>query len=428
MKHLSLAAIAAMLLATASLVTVSFTAHASPDEDDAKFGHGHGKIAQRGVFRYQDIIKVINNKGAVGNLGPQVRFTSPLNGAQVARGDGLVGAGSTDGTGFAINLEIFTRDKIGVKVNEATQTPAKPGIRHADLLGQQNPEFPGLFVFIDKDLIKPDGGIIPKNTNLGTLFNIAGTDDTPGPGVTVWAGWHVLESFLLGTEDFTLTAAVVDAAGRIGFDRIKVYIDPTLRSGNALTPDPATFPGHGQVNGNGPNVEIIAPRVPTAIALGLQSGLPTEVNGSLNFIQVNILDLAGAGIAVDEVGTTVTQPELGPGSILDPAQLGKGDNRNFPGLNFTFDVPLQAPTGVLVPAGGNLTPVFNIVGSEIDPLTRAVRVVADWVVGGSLVLPPGKNFVTFTATVTDNRGNAGTAKRVFHVSNVLGGQLLTPAP
>lgn len=379
-------------------------------------------------LRYQDIADVIKNRNSAGILAPQVRFTSPLNGALVARGDGFIGAGSTNGTGFAINLEVFTRDKVGVKVNEATQTPAKPGIRHADLVGQLNPEFPGLLVFIDKDLIKPDGGVIPKNTNLGPLFNIAGTDDTPGAGVTVWAGWHVLESFPIGTKNFTITAAVVDAAGRIGFDRIAVNVDPALSSGNALTPDPSTFPGHGQVNANGPNVEIIAPRVPTAIALGAQTGLPTAATGSLNFIQVNILDIAGAGIAVDEVGNTVTQPELGPGSILDPTQLGKGDNRNFPGLNFTFDVPLRAPNGVLVPAGGNLTPVFNIVGSEVDPLTRAVRVVADWVVGGALILPAGKNFVTFTATVTDNRGNAGTAQRVFQVSDVLGGQLLTPAP
>ena len=424
MKRFSLTTIATMLLAALPLVS-SLSAHAS-DDDDSK--SERGARSERQAFRYQDIIRVINNRGAIGNLGPQVRFTSPANGALVARGDGNVGAGSTSGTGFAINLEVFTRDKIGVRVNEATQTPTNPGIRNADLLGQLNPEFPGLFVFIDKDLITPTGGIIPKNTNLGTLFNVAGTDDTPGPGVTVWAGWHVLESFPLGTEDFTITAAVVDVAGRIGFDRIKVNIDPALRSGNALTPDPSTFPGPGQVNGNGPNVEIIAPRVPTAIALGVQTGLPTEVNGSLNFIQVNILDLAGAGIAVDEVGDTVTRPELGPGSILDPTQLGIGANRNFPGLNFTFDVPLQAPTGVLVPAGGNLTPVFNIVGSEIDPLTGAVRVVADWVVGGSLILPPGKNFVTFTATVTDNRGNAGRAQRVFNVSNVQGGQLLTPAP
>lgn len=420
MKHFSFKTFSAALMTALPLLAGSLPAYASDDDDDSS--------SESASYQYKDVIKITNNKGAVGGLAPQVRFTSPLTGGLVARGDGLVGAGSTNGTGFVINLEVFTRDKIGVKLNEATQTPAKPGIRHADLLGQLNPEFPGLFVFIDKDLIKPDGGIIPKNTNLGTLFNIAGTDDTPGAGVTAWAGWHVLESFPLGTQDFTITAAVVDAAGRIGFDQIKVNVDPALRSGNALTPDPSTFRGHGIVNANGPNVEIIAPRVPSAIALGAQTGLATDATGSLNFIQVNILDIAGAGIAVDEIGNTVTQPELGPGSILDPTQLGRGDNRNFPGLKFTFDVPLQAPNGVLVPAGGNLTPVFNIVGSEVDPLTRAVRVVADWVVGGALILPLGKNFVTFTATVTDNRGNAGTAKRVFQVSNVLGGQLLTPAP
>ena len=175
-------------------------------------------------------------------------------------------------------------------------------------------------------------------------------------------------------------------------------------------------------------MEIVAPRVPNSIALGEQELDPTPETGSLNFIQVNILDIAGAGIAVDELGDTVTDPELGPGSILDPKQLGKGDNRNFPGLLFTFDAPLKAPTGVEVPANGNLAPVFNIVGSEVDPETDAVRVVADWVVGGSLIVPEGKEFVTFTATVTDNAGNAGTAKRSFRVSDVLGGQLLTPTP
>jgi hypothetical protein len=379
-------------------------------------------------FRYLDIVRVINNRGAKGELAPQVRFTSPLNAARVARGDGVIGSGSTNGTGFAINLEIFTRDETPVQLHEATQTPSKPGIRHADLLGQLNPEFPGLFVFIDQNLIKPDGGIIPKNTNLATLFNVAGTDDTPGPGVTAWVGWHVLESLPPGTATFTIAAAVVDQEGRIGFDKISVEVDPELSSGNALTPDPATYPGTGVISRKGPKVEIVAPRVPSSIAVGEQSVLPTEETGSLNFIQVNVLDLAGAGIAVDELGDTVTAPELGPGSILDPTQLGIGPNRNFPGLDFSFDVRLQAPTGVLVPAGGNLTPVFNIVGSEIDPNTGAVRVVADWVVGGSLILPPGREFVTFTAKVTDNQGRTGISKQRFRISETLGGQLLTAAP
>lgn len=398
------------LVAGTSLWGISLPAHA----DDRK-------------FVYKDLVRLIQNAKAT-RLAPQVRITSPLNEGYVARGVGEIGAGSTNGTGFALNLEIFTRDNVPVKLHEATQTPTDPGIRHADLVGQLNPEFPGLFVFIDKDLIKPDGAIIKSNTNLAPLFNIAGTDDTPGPGVTIWVGWHVLESLPKGTEEFTITAAVIDAAGRIGFDKIAVKVDPTLTSGNALTPDPSTYPGDGAVNELGPKVEIIAPRVPSAIAVGEQIALPNGETGSLNFIQVNILDLARAGIAVDELGDTVTKPELGPGSILDPTQLGVGPNRNFPGLHFSFDVPLQAPNGVKVPADGNLTPVFNIVGSEIDPLTGAVHVVANWVVGGSLVLPQGRDFVTFTAKVTDNKGNAGSATRRYRVSETLGGQLLTPAP
>ena len=418
----------AAVMATAPLGLLSVVANASPYDNQPAFKKRHADAQNRSTYRYVDIIRVINNRGAKGELAPQVRFTSPLNDARVARGDGEVGAGSTNGTGFAINLEIFTRDETPVNLHEATQTPSKPGIRHADLPGQLNPEFPGLFVFIDKDLIKPDGGIIAKNTNLATLFNIAGTDDTPGPGVTAWVGWHVLESLPPGTDKFTITAAVVDQEGRIGFDKISVKVDPQLSSGNALTPDPSTYRGAGEISDNGPKVEIVAPRVPSSIAIGDQTQRPTEETGSLSFIQVNILDLAAAGIAVDELGDTVTAPELGPGSILDPSQLGKGPNRNFPGLDFSFDVPLQAPNGVLVPAGGNLTPVFNIVGSEIDPETGAVRVVADWVVGGSLIVPPGRGFVTFTAKVTDNQGNAGIAKRRFGVSEVAGGQLLTPAP
>ncbi len=417
----------AALLTAAPLTLLSVSADAQQVEYKKQSATGNAAL-ERSRVHYLDDIRVNNDRGATGQLAPQVRITSPLAGAHVARGDGQIGVGSTNGTGFAINLEIFTRDDVPVKLHEATQTPADPGIRHADLLGQLNPEFPGLFVFINKDLIKPDGTLIPKNTNLATLFNVAGTDDTPGPGVTAWVGWHVLESLPEGTSSFTITAAVVDSKRRIGFDKIAVEVDRDLTSGNALTPDPSTYPGDGVISSKGPKVEIIAPRVPSAIAVGEQTILPTEETGSLNFIQVNILDLAGAGIAVDELGDTVTAPELGPGSILDPTQLGVGPNRNFPGLDFSFDVPLQAPTGVLVPAGGNLTPVFNIVGSEIDPLTGAVHVVADWVVGGSLILPPNREFVTFTARVTDNQGHAGIAKRRFRVSETVGGQSLTPAP
>jgi len=377
---------------------------------------------------YVDVIRIVNNKKIRAKLAPQVRITSPLNDAVVALGEGSIGDGSTNGTGFALNIEVMTRDGKPIRLHEATQDPARPGIRHVDALGEVNPDFPGLFVFFDTDLITPDGEIIRKNTNLAPLFNIAGTDDTPGKGVTAWVGWHVLESLPEGVKKFNITTAVRDKAGRIGFDKITVKVDKKIDSGNALTPDPATFLGHGELNANGPKVEIIAPRTPSAIAVGDQLETPTNETAALSFIQVNVLDLANAGIAADEVGDTVTAPEFGPGVILDPTQLGKGDNRNFPGFYFAFDVPLRTPTGALIAAGVNLAPVFNTLGSEVDPLTGAVRVIADWVVGGSLILEPGREFVTFSAKVTDNAGNAGLAERRFRISQVAGGQRLTPAP
>ena len=139
-------------------------------------------------------------------------ITSPLNGAFIAPGDSRVGSGDFNGTGLVIVAEIVTRDDVTVSVDEDVN------IRNVDDLGDLNPQFPGLFVFIDEDLITPAGTVIPANTNLGPLFNIAGTDDTPGPGVTIWAGWHVLESINPRAGDsFNLTVAVVDDDGRIAF-------------------------------------------------------------------------------------------------------------------------------------------------------------------------------------------------------------------
>jgi hypothetical protein len=396
---------------------------------------GAAQHASAQVFVYPSIIRVNNNRGAHGDLAPQVRFTSPVNGAIVGLGHSLPGEenGSPLGTAFVITLEVFTRDATGVRVEEETQTPGDPGIRNVDALGGLNPEFPGLFVFIDRDLITPTGDIIRANTNLGPLFNVAGTDDTPGEGVTIWAGWHVLESFFPGVDSFNMTAAVVDTRGRIGFDQVTCFVNESF-SGNDLTPDPSTYPfasADNPVTADGPLVEIIAPRTPSSIALGTQNTIPLEnIDGSLNFIQVNILDVHRAGIAVDELGETVTVPEFGLGSIVDATRLAAGlSNRNFPGLQFSFDVPLLVPSGLVVPAGGNLAPVFNIAGSEIDPQTETVRVVADWVVGGSLILAdPNKQFVTFTAKVTDNLGRTSETKRTFGISHVLGGGFLTPNP
>ena len=81
-----------------------------------------------------------NKKG----LAPQVRITSPLDGAFIAPGDSRIGAGDPNGTGFAIVAEIITRDNINVTVDEDVN------IRNVNDLAGLNPQFPGLFVFIDE--------------------------------------------------------------------------------------------------------------------------------------------------------------------------------------------------------------------------------------------------------------------------------------
>jgi hypothetical protein len=354
--------------------------------------------------------------GTLESSGPVVRITSPLNDDAVAGGVGRVDVGSlTGGSAFSIVIETVSRDAADVSANESTN------IRNTTLLGQANPNFPGLSVLIDADLITPDGKIIPKNTNLANLFNTLGTDDSPGNGVTTWVGWHVLESFPDDVKNFTITASVRDAVGHIGTDVVKVKVDKQRTSGQALTPAPTAVSGDGIDDYDGPEVTLVGPRDGSSLALG------TPTAPSFLFFQVSAFDRTGAGIGVNENGEGITTPV---GLIRDGAQFASaGANRNFPGLNFTFDVDFLRANGVLVPAGQNLAPAFDIAGSTLDHRGNGgVTTTAAWVVGGSFVLPAGKTSVTVTTHVTDNAGKTGSASRTFTISPVSDGQKLTPQP
>ncbi|MGH9794066.1 MAG: hypothetical protein ACRD5G_04775 [Candidatus Acidiferrales bacterium] len=380
---------------------------------------------------YTNVIQITPRDGVKGDLAPIVRIVSPLADSRVAPGEGKIGAGSPNGTGFVVNLEIVTRDKTPVSLREATN------IRRVDLLnvGALNPSAPGLYFFFDVDLITPDGSVLPKFNNFASAFNIAGTDDTPGDGVTAWLGWHVLESVPEGVDEFTMTAAFVDDAGRIGMDQIKLKVDRTKSSGQALTPAP---PGTS-VSGNesatdAPAVTIIAPRVPTSVALGAQDNTLNATNGALFFIQVSAVAQDDAEIAVSENG--IRQGVVNPviGLIADGSQIPNpttgaagGPNRNFPGLELTFSVPIRQANGNIVAAGVNLAPLFNIAGSEIDADGR-VRVTADWVVGTALLVPTDEKTVTITAKVTDTFGRTGVTRNIVTISQSQSGQNLTPNP
>ena len=369
--------------------------------------------------------RALNNK----EPGTQVRITSPLDGAIVARGKSRLGAGDPNGAGFAIVAEIVTRDKGDVTVDENVN------IRNVTALPGRNPQFPGLLVFIDEDLITPDGTILRANTNLASLFNIAGTDDTPGAGVTIWTGWHVLESISpLAGDSFNLTVAVVDDRGRLAFDKVTLGVAGSVTdrfgvSGNGLTQNP------GEANriagGTAPIVQILAPREPSAVTLG-----EAPPKGSLHFIQVAITDKEG-DVVVDELGAAdglldPTNPNLAAqfGRIDDPAAGAGNPNRNVPGFDFRFSVPSGAAGGN---ANVNVARLFNVAGSEVILLedgTPAVRTVLNWVVAAPFVGSAlDENFVTFTATVTDANGHQGVATSTFQLTDsAANGKLLTPQP
>jgi hypothetical protein len=526
----------------------------------ARANAASASVPKEATFRLPDILRIRELRKR-DPLAPIVRIVSPLADSSVAPGESRTSGPSPNGTAFALNLEIVTRDKIALRAKEATLAPPVFGIRHVPELeaGTNNPDFPGLFVFFDTPLITPDGTVFPQFHNFASAFNVLGTDDTPGVGTTIWAGWHVLESIPDDVTDFKLIVVVVDDKGRIGFDEINLKVNRSRASGQALTPSVETFPGaarefravlngeserptpvntpgsgagsvsfdpqtgvaianlsfhellgpqtiahihgpaaldaaagvvfdidtaatppiaspgaftvplaidpinlsrlqngllyfnvHSTVFGNGeirgqilpvtsdplglgPEVSMIAPRVPTAIALGTQDNTLRATNGALFFIQVSVLDRDRVGVAVNETGIRAGST-LPFGLIFDPTQIPNaangtpsGPNRNFPGLTVTFDVPLRQANGNVVPAGVNLAPLFDVAGSDIDA-SGAVRTTVDWVVGAALLAPAGKQNVTITAMVTDNAGRTGLAKSVLSISPVVSGSDLSADP
>jgi hypothetical protein len=280
-----------------------------------------------------------------------------------------------------------------VAANESTN------IRNTPLLGQPNPNFPGLSVLIDADMIAPDGTIIPRNTNLANLFNTLGVDDSPGNGVTLWAGWHVLESFGVDVKKFTITASVRDAAGNVGTDVVTVTVDKHSTTGQALTPAPSAVGGDGVDDYDGPEVTLIGPRDPSAIARGTPRGLRSPSSRSQRSI--------GAAPASASTRTARESPTPWVSSAMagsSPPSPGTATSR------VCHSPSTWTSDGATVRSSQqNFAPAFDIAGSVLDHRGDGrVITTASWVAGGSFIMPEGKNTVTVTARVTDNAGKSAT--------------------
>jgi hypothetical protein len=85
-------------------------------------------------------------------LAPIVRIVSPLADSAVAPGAASASNRSFEGSGFLFNVEVVTRDRTSIDLNEATLAPLVFGIRHVDELnaGAPNPDVRGFFVFFNQ--------------------------------------------------------------------------------------------------------------------------------------------------------------------------------------------------------------------------------------------------------------------------------------
>src|SRR4030095_12391206 len=133
-------------------------------------------------------------------------------------------------------------------------------------------------------------------------------------------------------------------------------------------PEPSAVSGIEGVPG-APDVTLIAPRVPTSIALGAQDNTLNATNAALFFIQVSAVAQGNAEIAVSENGIRqgVVNPAIG--LIADGSQIPNpttgatgGPNRNFPGLEVTFSAPIRQAHGNIGSPGEKPAPLVNVAG------------------------------------------------------------------
>jgi len=120
------------------LLTVALLALSLAASGGSVFGQDDKDKDKDKSLTYTNVIKIRKDKGARGGLAPIARIVSPLADSQIAPGEGRIGAGSPNGAGFALNIEVVTRDSTPITARESLN------IRNTALLGEVNPNIPGL--------------------------------------------------------------------------------------------------------------------------------------------------------------------------------------------------------------------------------------------------------------------------------------------
>ena len=232
MKHLL---VAATMTASVWLATPTWA-----DPVFFRTGNLETRTARFENVTFSEVTRLVNNRGVFDKRGlvPQVRITSPLDGAVIAPGDSLIGAGDPNGTGFAIVAEIVTRDDDNVTVDEDVN------IRNVRIFfGLIRSSGPVRFI---RKLARPTDDHSRQNQSGPPLQHRGGRTTTMAVW-TIWAGWHCSSrsARARATASTSPSQSSTMAADRV--DRVSLNVAPSVRtiwtSGNGLTQTPASRTG-----------------------------------------------------------------------------------------------------------------------------------------------------------------------------------------
>lgn len=163
---------------------------------------------------------------------------------------------------------------------------------------------------------------------------------------------------------------------------------------------------------SGPLVlRILTPLPFSTVASGLSRPDRPDPRGMFFIITVQVISLASTFLVRE--GLTAS-----PGSIPGP-------NPNFPDFVFIFSEDLITPTGLVIPAGTNLAPLFQFAGAEL-PNDGGVAVTFTWLVGGSVRETVQQ--LNMAAQMRDLAGNVAQRSLAVFVRQGISGDDLTPNP
>jgi hypothetical protein len=164
-----------------------------------------------------------------------LRFVTPRPGQRVATGLGKPGQTNPVEIGQGLVVAVAVTAPIG-------HLPVVPGlITTPTAPPDPNPHFPTFVFTYSLPLITPAGGVIPPDTNLAGLFQMAGSAGGKREGMEeTTLVWFVGGSVPTDATRLTMQAEIVDRIGMSSVGRQTLTVEPVPIAGAEWTAAPWT--------------------------------------------------------------------------------------------------------------------------------------------------------------------------------------------